>query len=271
MPPSSDRAGDGPPQLEIEDRRALRWLLMTESRSDGPSLPFAREDVHEFRSSLRPPVPVLTVLDDGSQQQGESFRLRGEAFTIGRTVGELVLPNDPAISGQHAEIRRVPWKGGYQWQLIDLGSVNGTFVRCGRAVLHAEALVILGGRRFRLRNPLVPSRGMNPSATRQIDATRPAHGVWPMLVEAAQKAAALELPLRVDDLSIGRLGGGADIELDDPLLADRHAHLGRQRDGTWVIAAETTRNGVWVSVATVALTNHCFFRCGDQQFRFELP
>jgi hypothetical protein len=92
-----------------------------------------------------------------------------------------------------------------------------------------------------------------------------------MLVEAAQKAAALELPLRVDDLSIGRLGGGADIELDDPLLADRNAHLGRQRDGTWVIAAETTRNGVWVSVATVALTNHCFFRCGEQQFRFELP
>ena len=259
------------PLPEIEDRRALGWLLGGGTLPSGGVAPFAKEDVNDFRPSLRPPVPVLTVLDDGSQVHGECLRLRGDSFTIGRTAGDLRLSNDSSISGQHAAIRRVPWKGGYQWQLSDLGSINGTFVRCRRAVLHPEAIVILGGRRFRLRYPLLPRHGGSPAVTRHVDRSAASQDGYPSLVEAAPKAGGVEVSLRVDDLTIGRAGGGAAIELDDPLLAHRHAHLGRHRDGTWVITAETTRNGVWVSVATVALTSDCFFRCGEQMFRFELP
>jgi len=262
--------GDHPPP-EMEDRRALGWILGVGPGHVVASTPYAKEDTHDFRPILRPVVPVLTVLDDGSQQHGEAIRLRSETFTIGRTSGDLVLANDPAISGLHAEIRRVPWKGSFQWQLVDLGSVNGTFVRVARGVFHAEALVILGSRRFRLRNPLLAGRGTSPvAATRLIDSAPP-QGVWPVLAEATQRAPGLEVPLRTDVVSIGRAGGGADLELDDPLLADRHAQLERQRDGTWLIVAETTRNGVWVSTTSVTLTSHCHFRCGEQLFRFEIP
>jgi hypothetical protein len=107
--------------------------------------------------------------------------------------------------------------------------------------------------------------------TRHVDRSAASQDGYPSLVEAAPKPGGVEVSLRVDDLTIGRVGGDAAIELDDPLLAHRHAHLGRHRDGTWVITAETTRNGVWVSVTTVALTSDCFFRCGEQMFRFELP
>ena len=265
------KPGNDSPQPEVEDRKALRWLL-ERSASAVAETPFSSEDLHDFRPILRPPVPVLTVLDDGSQEHGEMIRLRGDTCTIGRTTGDLVLPNDHAMSGLHAEIRRIPWKGNYQWQLVDLGSVNGTFVRCGRAVLHAEAIVILGARRFRLRNPLLASRDAQAmGATRSIDASRLPQTVWPVLVECGQRAPAIEVPLRTDTVTIGRSGGGADVQLDDPLVANRHAQLERQRDGTWVIVAETTRNGVWVSATAVALTGHCFFRCGEQLFRFERP
>lgn len=252
--------------------RILRWLGDPPPGSAVPQERFTLEDVHEFRPALRPPVPVLTVLDDGSRETGEEVRLRGESFTIGRTAGSLVLANDPAISGTHAEIRRVPWKGGYQWHLHDLSSVNGTFVRCSSAVLHETTLVILGARRFRLRNPLRPAaRPVSPSDTHEFEGMAVPETVWPVLIEASSKPGSLQLPLRSDRVSIGRTGGGADVELDDPLTADHHAILNRQRDGSWVVVADTTRNGVWVSVASIMLTGSCFFRLGEQRFRFVVP
>jgi hypothetical protein len=43
---------------------------------------------------------------------------------------------------------------------------------------------------------------------------------------------------------LGRAGAGVDVEIDDPLLAYRYATLPPQEDGTWLITAEPTRNGV---------------------------
>jgi pSer/pThr/pTyr-binding forkhead associated (FHA) protein len=267
-------ASDLPPVVEefASVRRIVRWVSESDPFNRGGEPKYAPEDSHDFRPSLRPPVPILTVLDDGSLEQGEDFRLRRERFSIGRTSGDVQLPNDASVSGAHAEIRRTFWKGGFQWHLHDLESVNGTFVRCVRAVLHENAILILGARRFRLRNPLKPNS--IPEASHQTNLMNGAHipeTVWPVLAEASTKPGAVGFALRSDKLVIGRAGGGADIELDDPLLANRHAELKRLRDGTWMISAETTRNGIWMSVSAVGLTPYCFFRCGEQRFRFVIP
>ena len=58
-----------------------------------------------FRPILRPPTPILTVCDDGSES-GESVRIRKDRFVIGRTEGDLVIPHDTQISGRHAELRQ---------------------------------------------------------------------------------------------------------------------------------------------------------------------
>ncbi len=267
---------DSPAPPELEQRpsisRILRWLgdpLPGYAMSDER---FTGEDIHDYRPTLRPPVPVLTVLDDGSRENGEELRIRTEWFSIGRTTGTLVLPNDPSISGSHAEIRRVPWKGGYQWHLHDVGSINGTFVRSSRSVFHESTVVIIGARRFRLRNPLRPAaQPVSSSDTNLLDAVEMPETVWPVLIEASGKPGALQLPLRSDSATIGRVDGGADIELDDPLVADQHATLKRQRDGSWLLEADYTRNGVWVSINSIMLTSNCFFRLGEQQFRFVIP
>lgn len=263
-----------PPVVEefASIRRIVKWVSEPDPFGRVGEQKYAPEDDQDFRPSLRPPVPVLTVLDDGSMEEGEDVRLRRERFSIGRTSGDVQLPNDPSISGAHAEIRRTEWKGGFQWHLNDLESVNGTFVRCVRAVLHENAILILGARRFRLRNPLkpksVPTVGHQ---TNLMDGMHIPETVWPVLAEASTKPGAMAFSLRSDRLLIGRAGGGADIQLDDPLLANRHAELKRLRDGTWMISAETTRNGIWVSVTAVGLTPFCFFRCGEQRFRFVIP
>lgn len=265
---------DLPPVVEefASVRRIVKWVSESDPFGRGGEPKYAPEDDHDFRPVLRPPVPVLTVLDDGSLEQGEDVRLRREQCSIGRTSGDVLLPNDASVSGSHAEIRRTSWNGGFQWHLHDLNSVNGTFVRCVRAVLHQNAVLILGARRFRLRNPLKPnSMPVAGHQTNLLDGMHISGTVWPVLVEASAKPGAAEFPLRSERLVIGRSGGGADIELDDPLLANRHAELKRLRDGTWMISAETTRNGIWVSVSAVGLTPYCFFRCGEQRFRFVIP
>lgn len=263
-----------PPVVEefASIRRIVKWVSEPDPFGRGAEQKYAPEDSHEFRPSLRPPVPIVTVLDDGSLEQGEDVRLRRERFSIGRTSGDVQLPNDASISGAHAEIRRTSWKGGYQWHLHDLNSVNGTFVRCVRAVLHENAILILGARRFRLTNPLRPNAvPVAGHETNLMDGKHIPEAVWPVLAEASAKPGAVAFSLRSDRLVIGRAGGGGDIELDDPLLANRHAELKRLRDGTWMISSETTRNGIWVSVSAVALTPYCFFRCGEQRFRFVIP
>ena len=262
-------------------RKIVQWLREAEPPRPqaGPVYeglaaggPFAPEDVHDYRPSCRPPVPVLTVLDDGSSDRGEEVRLRQEVLTIGRAAGDVQVPNDPWISKQHAEIRRVPWRGGFQWQLHDCQSSNGTFVRCMRAVLHENDVVILGARRFRLRNPLRPPVvPLADGGTMDVGGWQVPQTVWPVLMEHPPVEDGLAFPLRGEESVVGRLGGGADIALDDPLLANRHAVIRRQRDGVCAIQAEPTRNGVWVSIAAVLLTSGCFFRCGEQRFRFMIP
>lgn len=272
-----DRPGMGPeswpPVIEspVVRRRIQRWLTEPDSDLFGSAGGFAPEDIHYFRPVLRAPVPVLMILDNGSREYGEEVRIRGETLRIGRTEGAVTIPGDAALSQTHAEIRRVPWKGGFQWHLVDLESRNGTFVRCSRAVLHEAGILILGNRRFRLRAPFKPEAGTATASTRMVDNSKIPTEAWPTLQETTGGPAPANFLLRSDELTVGRTGGGADIEIDDPLLAYKHAKLKRMRDSTWMISAERTRNGVWASVTSVVLGDNCFFRCGEQLFRFTIP
>ena len=251
-------------------RRIQRWLTETDiSGLIGPQIEQESEDLHGYRARLRPGVPVLTILDDGCRDFGEDHRLRSEFLTIGRTAGDVQLPNDQAVSQVHAEIRRVATSSGPQWHLRDLDSRNGTFVRCQAGTLHDRVIVIIGSRGFRLRNPL---RQDDPSAcARPINAPQLPAAIWATLEEATEQARAMTFPLTSPEVTIGRIGGGADIELDDPLLAYRHATLTRIRDGSWMIKSEQTRNGLWLSITSIILARHCYFRCGEQLFRFLIP
>ena len=67
-----DKGGHPPP--EMEDRSAFGWR-------PAAAAPYSKEDTQDFRPILRPAVPVVTVLDDGSQH-GEAVRLRGDTFTM---------------------------------------------------------------------------------------------------------------------------------------------------------------------------------------------
>jgi pSer/pThr/pTyr-binding forkhead associated (FHA) protein len=71
---------------------------------------------------LVPRARVVTIAKDGGE--GASFAI-GETLDLGRTEGEVVLPEDRYLSPRHARISR---RGGRLF-LRDLGSTNGLYLR----------------------------------------------------------------------------------------------------------------------------------------------
>ena len=64
---------------------------------------------------------------------GTVYELPDELITIGRAPDNLIVLEDPSVSGRHAEIRLV----GAAFHLKDLGSTNGTRVN-GTAITEAK-------------------------------------------------------------------------------------------------------------------------------------
>lgn len=72
------------------------------------------------------------VIRSGGGRTGQSFPLRGERMTIGRTPDAEIFLDDVTVSRDHAVLVRR--QGG--WWLDDSGSLNGTYVNRSRIDSH---------------------------------------------------------------------------------------------------------------------------------------
>ena len=80
-------------------------------------------------------------------QIGWVHRTAGDVVTIGRENNDINFPDDPFISGRHAELKL----SGDMLSVTDLGSRNGTFVRVhGERVLKHGDYVFLGQQLLRV-------------------------------------------------------------------------------------------------------------------------
>src|SRR2546429_5965641 len=109
------------------------------------------EGTYFYGSPKRPSRLSLTQLIAGGHE-GMVFRGRNDVLTIGREGNDVNFPDDPFISGRHATVTAVDGPGGsQQFQLADLNSKNGTFVRIGgEAPLFHGDYVFLGQQLLRV-------------------------------------------------------------------------------------------------------------------------
>lgn len=229
-----------------------------------------------FRPTLRPPMAVLTVFDDG-KADGEHFRLREGRFVIGRTEGDLLIPHDGMVSSRHVEITRQAVGGQQRWIITDLQSTNGLFVRVSRTVLADRAELLVGKGRYRLLAPTSdggatadytpPEGARNTTQAWGNDGAAPA---IPALVELVGNAISNRVLLLGSEYWIGTDPSCAICRVNDPFCEARHARLWRDAKGQWQVEQSKTVNGVWFRVPQVVCESTVQFQIGEQRLRLKV-
>jgi pSer/pThr/pTyr-binding forkhead associated (FHA) protein len=234
--------------------------------------PEAADVAVPFKPVDRPPMAVLTVVDDG-EDTGEKVRIRASTFLIGRVDGDVVIPHDSGISARHAEIVRRPEGGQFRWYLRDLQSTNGTFVRASTVNLNQDQEVLIGRGRFKYDSGAKTSAAL-PHADEPPDETRkwsvPSQKVLeaglPALVELTPKGPGRRYILTEPEFYIGRDAERCQMVLDDPTVDARHARAFKDGKNRWVLENLRSVNGLWVRIQEIPLERGALFQCGEQRF-----
>jgi pSer/pThr/pTyr-binding forkhead associated (FHA) protein len=218
-------------------------------------------------------LAVLTILDDGSRDAGETIRIRDSKFSIGREKGNLTLPFDSDLSGQHAELRCQKLQGQFRWYLIDRKSTNGTFVRGMRASLFRDTELILGSRRYLFHLPtashtLQETQGLQTQSYRAPQRTMLEQFVPHLSEVGVSDDASVSFAIGGSEMI---LGGDSRCELvidHDPCISPKHARFFQDERERWMIEDQKSLNGVWIRVNKFAIDKPTEFQLGQQRFRF---
>jgi hypothetical protein len=229
-----------------------------------------------YRPTVRPPVPLLTVFDDG-KNDGEVIRIRSPRFTIGRTEGDLRFPLDGRMSSSHVEITHQFVDGQHRWVVTDLRSTHGMFVRVSKTVLadRAEILVGQGRYRFEVNKPgpgESPDRILDNSNAGQTQGLDEGSGPFrpPSLTEFLGKEIGNRVLLVKDQYWIGSDPSCALCRADDPFCEPKHVRLQRTFQGLWGAEHNKTQNGLWLRMVQIAVDPMIHFQIGEQRFRLKV-
>lgn len=252
------------PVVEIlENSASARSPTTRESRpSDTPP------EEQPFRPTQRPPSAILCVLDDG-QDTGELIRLRKNRIVIGRTEGDVVIPNDGLMSGEHLELVRQQTATGWRWWARDLNSTNGTFARVVKANINPNQEFLIGSRRYRVHLPaLTQEADDEPKETKawSTSSSIDPQDFFPALVEIRPNCEEIRLPIKKMDVSLGSDPKQCQLVIaDDPFIAAKHARIMRDAKGRWQIHASKSKNGIWLRIREVPIDEIAELQVGEQR------
>lgn len=231
-----------------------------------------------FRPTARPPVPVLTVCDDG-RPDGESIRIREPRFVIGRTEGNLRIPIDGRISARHVEISCQTVAGLSRWIVADLDSTHGLFVRVSRTALADKAEILVGGGLYRFDSSSVPfdrdpateayPKGQIGEATVGWDDARSPFRP-PALTERIGNEIGNRILLVKLEYWIGSDPACFICRPDDPFCEPRHVRIDRDSKGVWHASNNKTSNGLWLRMSQIVVDSTVQFQIGEQRFRLKV-
>jgi hypothetical protein len=225
-----------------------------------------------YRPTARPPVPLLTVLDDG-RAEGEVVRIREPRFVVGRTEGNLRIPLDGRMSARHVEIAFRMVDDAPRWVVTDLHSTHGLFVRVSRTALIDAAEIMVGSGRYRFdARPGEPSPPANDPGKGHPDAgDDPDRPRGPALVELLGADVGRRFVVTPPESWIGTDPACAIARPDDPFCEPRHARIFKSPELGWAADHNRTRNGLWLRVPEIVVDVMVHFQAGEQRFLLRMP
>jgi pSer/pThr/pTyr-binding forkhead associated (FHA) protein len=225
------------------------------------------------------------ITKDGGE--GASYPIYDQV-DLGRSEGDVVIPEDRYLSARHARIARGVGQaspgGPAGLVLRDLGSVNGVFLRIGNAnategdgrvgvELRDQDLFLVGQQVLKFEVVRDGEDGFGPASQ---------HGTLLFGTPQAPRFACLAqrtvegvtrdlFHIRKMETVLGRESGDI-VFTDDPFLSRRHALIKVDRDNKRFLLADLgSSNGTFVQIrGDVGLKSGDQFRIGQQLFRVEL-
>jgi hypothetical protein len=242
-----------------------------------------------FRPIHRPPMARLKIYDDGSSEH-EIVRLRKDRTVIGRDRGDVRVPHDQGIESEHLSIARKMHEGYWKWELTDLGSKSGFWVRVRTIRLEDETEFLAGSHCFHFQQGANRSkRELQQLKERLADGSIPGETILPTAFDSpaiakravpqgsgfdrlvywewhpqseATKTGSLHL---IDgEYWIGRDSGLAVSLPNDRFLMGQHVQI--MRDSVWLAKTHGVRNGMWIRRNSILVEQSCAFQLGEQRF-----
>lgn len=227
--------------------------------------------------ALRPDhqLPMLSVSAlraDGAP--GQTFFIRGDMATCGRDACEIQIANDPLMSKRHFELARLEHEGEQLWEIRDLESSGGLWIRVDKAWLYKSAEICLGNTRFRFvaEAECGPDRpAANRDVTQVIDTTALQGGsVLRRLPRGGVAGRDFLLKKRDKPYWVGTDPQAEILCEEDEFVDHRHAVVEfDQGTRRWKIEDRGSVNGLWIRRSThrVSYQNpELIVRAGEQVF-----
>jgi pSer/pThr/pTyr-binding forkhead associated (FHA) protein len=238
---------------------------------------------------------IVVITKDGGE--GPSYPLVAQ-LDIGRSEGQVVIPEDRYLSPRHARIaRRVSASssgGEAEFFLRDLGSTNGVFMRLGNqgslggslgsrespgassrdeVPLQDQDLFLVGQQVLRFEVVKDAEDGLGPATQHGtlLFGTPPAPRLARLCQRTVEGVTRDVFHVRKLETVIGRESGDI-VFTDDPFLSRRHAIVRVDREKKQYSLADLgSSNGTFVQVrGEVSIKSGDQFRIGQQLFRIEL-
>ncbi len=137
----------GSHDVAMGDRFLVGEQLLEVQPPNDETIDEPESDGTYFFASLHRPAQFRVVQQLRGGDTGLAFRPSAEAVTLGREGNDINFPDDPFISGHHAQIAAA----GGRLLLTDLNSKNGTFLRIrGEQELRHGDYVFMGQQLLRV-------------------------------------------------------------------------------------------------------------------------
>lgn len=210
---------------------------------------------------------IVAIQRDGTD--GESYQLGAPQTDLGRTEGDIRLPDDPYLSPRHLRL----FERNNSWFLRDLDSINGTYVRIREPVTLRDGDMILVGQQVLRFERL--GQGEEPAGPACLQGVlafgTPEVPRFARLTQYTTEGVGRDVHyLYRDETVLGRENGDI-VFTDDPFLSRRHASIQMDRSQDTIVLRDLgSSNGTAIRfVGERPLEHRDEFRVGRHLFRFE--
>ena len=230
-----------------------------------------------WRPYRQAPLLVVTALRaDGAP--GQTFFVRGDSAVCGRDPCDIHVANDASLSKRHFELARIEHEGAQLWEIRDLQSSGGIWVRVDNAWLYKGAEIIVGNTRFRFVGEGEASAEAAPSNrdSTQVLSLATLHGGELLRREPRGGVPGRDFVLKKRDKPLW-LGTDPQCDIaceDDEFVDRRHAQMEYDpRTKRWRIEDKGSTNGIWFRRTShrVSFDNpELIVRAGEQVFTLRM-